>query len=117
MRIAQEAITNARKHAGARNLWVRCSVAPPSALLAVEDDGKGLGRARVDSYGLEIMQERAERVGADLSVGPRDGGGTVVEVVLGNLDALEGGRRLTNLPRGRLLVTDPVSPSGSPNGV
>jgi signal transduction histidine kinase len=120
LRIAQEAITNARKHAGARNLWVRCSVAPPSAVLAVEDDGKGLGQARVDSYGLEIMQERAERLGADLSVGPRHGGGTVVEVVLGNFEALEGGRRLMNRPRGKLRVTDPVSPSepatGAPMG-
>lgn len=83
LRIAQEAVTNARKHAGASNLWVTCRVAPPSALLRVEDDGRGLGTARNDSYGMEIMSERAKRIGAELRVAPRDEGGTLVEVSLG----------------------------------
>ena len=34
------------------------------AYLAVEDDGGGLGRPRADSFGLEIMRERAQRIGA-----------------------------------------------------
>lgn len=83
LRIAQEAVTNARKHAGAGNLWVTCRVAPPSALLRVEDDGRGLGTARNDSYGMEIMSERAKRIGAALRVAPREAGGTLVEVSLG----------------------------------
>jgi signal transduction histidine kinase len=83
MRIAQEAITNVRKHARATTLWVTCRVDPPVALLRVEDDGTGLGRGRRDSYGLEIMRERAARIGASVDVRPRDGGGTTVEVVLG----------------------------------
>lgn len=83
LRIAQEAITNVRKHARARNLWVTCRIAPPTALLRVEDDGEGLGAGRSDSYGLEIMRERAARIGATLSVEPRDDGGTVVDVVIG----------------------------------
>ncbi|HEV8172266.1 MAG TPA: histidine kinase, partial [Actinoplanes sp.] len=41
LRIAQEAITNARKHAGASNLWVTCTVDPPYAEIEVSDDGKG----------------------------------------------------------------------------
>ena len=41
LRIAQEAVTNARKHANAANLWVTCRIEPPSAYLAVEDDGGG----------------------------------------------------------------------------
>ncbi len=45
MRIAQEAITNARRHAGAENLWVTCRVDPPRALLRIEDDGSGVKRA------------------------------------------------------------------------
>jgi signal transduction histidine kinase len=85
LRIAQEAITNARKHAEARNLWVTLAVEPPSALLRVEDDGRGLGRARSDSYGLQIMRERARRLRTTVQVEPREPNGTRVEVVLGAL--------------------------------
>ena len=74
LRIAQEAVTNARKHANAHNLWVTCRIDPPSAYVAVEDDGGGLGRPRDDSFGLEVMRERAERIGARLAVGNRDAG-------------------------------------------
>jgi signal transduction histidine kinase len=84
LRIAQEAVTNARKHADAGNLWVTCRVDPPTALLRVEDDGKGLGRPRNDSFGLEVMRERAARIGAQLSVSRREQGGTAVEVTLGS---------------------------------
>jgi signal transduction histidine kinase len=83
LRIAQEAITNARKHARARNLWVTCRVDPPKAFLRIADDGRGLGSPRGDSYGLEIMRERALRINADLAVRQRVGGGTVVELNLG----------------------------------
>jgi signal transduction histidine kinase len=85
LRIAQEAITNARKHAEAENLWVTLQVDPPRALLRVEDDGKGLGRARVDSYGLQIMRERASRLRTKVRVEPRSPRGTQVEVVLGGV--------------------------------
>ena len=83
LRIAQEAIANARRHAHARNLWVTARVDPPHALLRVADDGVGLGPTRDDSFGLEIMGERAARIGATLDFRPRVGGGTIVEVVLG----------------------------------
>ena len=86
LRIAQEAITNVRKHAGARTLWVTCRIAPPAALLRVEDDGRGLSPGRLDSYGLEIMRERAARIGATFTVQDREGRGTVVEVVIGGAD-------------------------------
>jgi signal transduction histidine kinase len=80
LRIAQEAISNARRHAGAENLWVSCRVDPPQAVLRVSDDGRGLGPGRHDSYGFDIMAERASRIGGKLTIGPRTGGGTVVEV-------------------------------------
>jgi signal transduction histidine kinase len=80
LRIAQEAITNARKHAEARNLWVTCRIAAPDAVLRVEDDGRGITPGREDSFGFEIMRERAERVGGRLEVTGRPGGGTVVLV-------------------------------------
>jgi signal transduction histidine kinase len=83
LRIAQEAITNARKHAAAANLWVTLQVEPPAALLRVEDDGRGLGEAREDSFGLQIMRERARRLRTTVHVTPRDPSGTKVEVSLG----------------------------------
>jgi len=82
LRIAQEAVTNARKHARARNLWVTVRIDPPRAFLRVADDGSGLGSPRPDSYGMEIMAERANRLGALLSIRNRVGGGTVVEILL-----------------------------------
>jgi signal transduction histidine kinase len=83
LRIAQEAITNARKHASAEHLWVTCRVDPPFAHLRIEDDGRGLGSKRIDSFGLEVMRERADRLGGQLEVGQRDPHGTFVDVRLG----------------------------------
>jgi len=82
LRIAQEAVTNVRRHANAENVWVTCRVDPPYAFLRVADDGTGMDSPRNDSFGLDIMQERADRIGAELTWHPRDGGGTVLEVVL-----------------------------------
>jgi signal transduction histidine kinase len=83
LRIAQEAITNARKHAKAEHLWVTCRVDPPFAHLRVEDDGNGLGSKRHDSFGLEVMRERAARLGGQLTIGSREPHGTFVDVRLG----------------------------------
>jgi signal transduction histidine kinase len=84
LRIAQEAITNARKHAGATNLWVTCEVDPPYAQISVSDDGQGINDQRPDGrYGLAIMAERAERIRGRLEIRPRHPSGTTVAVVLG----------------------------------
>ena len=88
LRIAQEAITNARKHSGAENLWVNCQVHPPFVRLEVRDDGDGLGVGRDDSYGIHIMRERAERISAHLQMDgdvDRSGSGTRVTLTLGEL--------------------------------
>ncbi|MCZ3387857.1 MAG: GAF domain-containing sensor histidine kinase [Actinomycetia bacterium] len=94
LRIAQEAIANARRHSRARNLWVTCLVDAPEVYLRVDDDGRGLLPPRDDSFGLSIMQERAERAGCELSVNDRPGGGTSVEVHQG-----KAGRHLAASPR------------------
>lgn len=83
LRIGQEAITNVRKHAKARNLWVSVTVSPPSAQVRVADDGVGLGVRPRDRYGLDIMAERSRRVGATLVIENRPEGGTVVGVSVG----------------------------------
>jgi signal transduction histidine kinase len=88
LRIAQEAITNARKHASANNLWVDCWTDPPQASLTIRDDGRGINGRRDDSYGISIMKERASRIDAELDIRSDTGDdtygeaprGTVVEV-------------------------------------
>ncbi|MGN6474817.1 MAG: sensor histidine kinase, partial [Mycobacteriales bacterium] len=87
LRIAQEAITNVRKHADAENLWVSLIVEPPGAILRIEDDGRGLGRARHDSFGLHIMRERAARLRTNLTIEPRAPRGTRVEIRIGSLSS------------------------------
>ncbi|MBA3490312.1 MAG: sensor histidine kinase, partial [Longispora sp.] len=84
LRIAQEAITNARKHARAENLWVTCEIDPPYARIEVSDDGNGIGEDAAEGrYGMAIMAERAERIRGELAVTPRDPHGTSVVMVLG----------------------------------
>lgn len=84
LRIAQEAINNARRHSGGSNLWVRCRVMPPHAEIDVTDDGAGLQLPRDDSHGLRIMKERAERIGAEITIETpvADGHGTRVSIRL-----------------------------------
>ncbi len=82
LRIAQEAMTNAVRHAGAMSITVMCRVAPPTAEIVVTDDGSGLGTGRDDSHGLEIMRERAALIGAHLEVADTIPHGTTVTVRL-----------------------------------
>ena len=82
LRIAQEAMTNAVRHSGARAINVQCRVAPPTAEIVVSDDGRGLGIGRDDSHGLEIMRERAALIGAVLDVTDSVPHGTTVAVSL-----------------------------------
>jgi len=97
LRLAQEAITNARRHSGASNLWVTFAADPPHAVLTIADDGHGLGVPRSDSYGLRIMRERADRIGASLDIRARDGGGTEVSLTLAPDTARASGRAAANI--------------------
>ncbi|WP_203660730.1 sensor histidine kinase [Actinocatenispora rupis] len=84
LRIGQEAITNARKHAHAENLWVTCEIDPPYARIEVSDDGLGMPAETGErSYGLKIMAERSRRIRADLRISPRKPSGTTIAAVLG----------------------------------
>lgn len=78
LRVAQEAIGNVRKHAQAENLWVTLISDGSHVTLKVEDDGIGNAAPRERHWGLQTMTERAERIGARLTVTPRPAGGTVV---------------------------------------
>jgi signal transduction histidine kinase len=86
LRIAQEAVTNSRKHAHAHNLWVDFWSDPPRARLVVRDDGTGINGRRDDSYGISIMRERAQRIDASLEIvsgtGADEPRGTAVQVTV-----------------------------------
>ena len=72
-------------------------------LVQVVDDGVGLGVRPRDRYGLDIMAERARRVGAALVIENRPEGGTVVDVSLGNQTAkaeMGRGSRASDSPAG-----------------
>jgi PAS domain S-box-containing protein len=91
-RIAQEAVTNAAKHSRARSIAIRLLGTADRLEITVEDDGQGLplGPARpAQGMGLQIMQYRAQLIGARLQLGPRQNGGTVVSCCLPRHPALE----------------------------
>ena len=80
VRVAQEALTNVRRHANASNVWVECRVNAPDFTLRVEDDGRGLGRGTDQSMGLKGIRERARKIGGRVRIENRSQGGTLVEV-------------------------------------
>ncbi len=80
VRMAQEALTNVRRHANASTIWVECRVNAPEFVLSIEDDGSGLGQATDASMGLKGIHERAARMGGRVRIENRAGGGTLVEV-------------------------------------
>ena len=85
LRIIQEALSNVRKHAQARKVLISCSRVEDQVLVEIEDDGQGFNLENLtekvqDSYGLQIMQERAESIGGRIGLDSRVGRGTRVEV-------------------------------------
>jgi two-component system sensor histidine kinase UhpB len=78
-RVAQEALTNALRHAEATEVSVSLRRARGCVVLLVGDDGRGLPERRREG-GLRGMRERAMLIGAELEVRSRAGRGT--EVVL-----------------------------------
>jgi signal transduction histidine kinase len=87
LRIAQEAVANAVKHARAKAVWIRLDMQNGSLTLSVADDGQGFEQAEafsevVGHFGLLGMRERAERLGGELQLHSRPGEGTRVEVTV-----------------------------------
>ena len=80
IRIAQEAATNAIKHAMPQQIWVHLAIQDTVMVMSIENDGKNM-KGNVDpqlSLGLRLMKFRTKRMGAALEIVPRPGGGTVV---------------------------------------
>lgn len=82
--IAQEALNNALRHANARAVTVRLQQRRSRLVFEIRDDGCGFDLQQVGNggRGLRNMRERAEKIGARLTVTSRPGQGTTVRVVL-----------------------------------
>jgi signal transduction histidine kinase len=82
-RIAQEALNNVIKHAGANTAAVSLVFAQDAVDLRVSDDGRGFdpGCAGSGRLGLRGMRERSQAIGATLRLESHPGQGTTVRVV------------------------------------
>jgi signal transduction histidine kinase len=81
-RIIQEALTNARRHAGPAHVSVVISYEPNHLSLEVDDDGNGPSVSSNGGDGIPGMRERALALGGEVEAGPRPGGGFRVGATL-----------------------------------
>lgn len=79
-RLSQEALNNVAKHAEANRVEILLEQDESSIDLTIRDDGKGFDTNQIFSghYGLSMMRERAEAIGAHLSVVSQPGKGTAL---------------------------------------
>lgn len=87
LRVVQEALTNARKHAGATEVRVALDARDGIPTLSVTDDGSGFDLATVGpsmsgGFGLRSMRERVELLGGTLEVHTAPGSGTRIIATL-----------------------------------
>lgn len=85
LRMGQEALTNAIKHANANEIRVQLVYDRDRFCLRVKDNGRGFGVGSIPSsegFGLIGMSERAERIGAQLTIKSQPGQGTEIIVTV-----------------------------------
>lgn len=82
IRCAQEAVTNAVRHAGASNLWLQVAPDGDGVRLVARDDGVGRSIASAPGSGLLGMRERVEHLGGKLAVQAAAGLGFTIDAWL-----------------------------------
>jgi two-component system sensor histidine kinase DegS len=87
LRVAQEALQNVRKHAGARRVTVSSAHDGDAWSLEIADDGSGFDPDEVAGagsrhYGLGFMRERARLIGGSVTVRSNPGAGTTVRLTI-----------------------------------
>ena len=80
VRIVQEALTNIRRHSGARRATVTLGAAGDEMWIEVEDDGRGFGPGNSPGMGLTGMRERALAIDGELEVESEENVGTRVRL-------------------------------------
>lgn len=84
-RIAQEALTNAIRHAHAQTIRLRLTLTPKELRLTVSDDGQGMSPGAVERHGglgLLGMRERTRHLGGILEISSQPVTGTIVTLIL-----------------------------------
>lgn len=79
-RIASEALWNAAKHSGARNVWLESREVGPSTIVRIRDDGKGFVEDTASGYGLSLMRDRTESSGGELDIISDPLSGTTIQI-------------------------------------
>jgi two-component system sensor histidine kinase DegS len=76
-RVLQETLSNALKHAEAKQIEVQLHLSPDSVALSVKDDGRGFDATtpRPGHYGLTNLRERAMQIGAEVNIDSKPGEG------------------------------------------
>jgi len=87
LRIGQEALTNVRRHAMSSSVEITLRNTAEAVEMIIKDDGKGFNLEELEEYppgyhGLNIIKERAEGLGGDVSITTAPGQGTEVKVHL-----------------------------------
>jgi signal transduction histidine kinase len=79
-RIAQEAASNAAKHSKGKHITITLRESKHWLTLTIKDDGIGISEAGLAAHdlGLNIMEYRADLIGATLAIVPQRGHGTTV---------------------------------------
>jgi signal transduction histidine kinase len=114
LRIVQEALTNVRKHAGARSTTVRFWREPDGWHVLVSDDGAGFDPSAVSAdvggthVGITMMRERAESVGGRVDVSSRPGEGAEVHA------CVPASTRASSSVAARRLSRSQEQPGGAP---
>jgi signal transduction histidine kinase len=85
LRVVQEALSNVRKHASAKQATVRLAVQADELVMSIHDDGVGFNPARWNEddhahFGLRTMRERMDMIGAALVIESEPGQGTTITV-------------------------------------
>jgi signal transduction histidine kinase len=82
-RTAQEAVNNALKHSGAKNILINLDRDPQKICVSVQDDGKGFDpKKRRKGLGLHMMRYRANALGGELKIERRKTGGMDITCVI-----------------------------------
>lgn len=81
-RVAQEALTNVARHAGASRVGVTLSYSGDVVLLDVRDDGRGITGHNQHGFGLRSMSQRIRGIGGTVEIESREGEGTAVSATV-----------------------------------
>jgi signal transduction histidine kinase len=82
-RIVQEAVQNASRHAAPQHLIITIHASDNALSLSVVDDGSGFDQKIIEMnghFGVQGMQERAQLIGAELTISSQIGQGTTIQV-------------------------------------